>query len=84
MQTLANNADARADFTAKVRDHAKGRTLPADFQPKKVIFGILLKDGEQLSCDTLFPFSQVTHACTHCPRAAGAPPGRRRGDRHQR
>jgi uncharacterized protein (TIGR04141 family) len=64
MQTLANNADARADFIAKVRDHPKGRTLPAGFQPKKVIFGILLKDGEQLGTDTLFPFSQVTLAHT--------------------
>jgi uncharacterized protein (TIGR04141 family) len=64
MQTLANNADARADFIAKVHDHPRGRTLPADFQPKKVIFGILLKDGEQLSADTLFPFSQVTLAHT--------------------
>ena len=60
MQTLANNANARADFISKVRDHAKGRTLPADFQPKKVVFGILLKNGEHLSADTLFPFSQVT------------------------
>ncbi len=64
MQTLANNADARADFIAKVHDHPKGRILPADFQPKKVIFGILLKDGQQLSADTLFPFSQVTLAHT--------------------
>jgi uncharacterized protein (TIGR04141 family) len=64
MQTLANNAEARADFIAKVCDHAKGRTLPADFQPKKVTLAILLKDGERLSCDTLFPFSQVTLAHT--------------------
>ena len=40
----------------------KGRDLPADFQPKKVIFAILLKNGEKLTPDTLFPFSQVTLA----------------------
>jgi uncharacterized protein (TIGR04141 family) len=62
MQTLANSDDARADFVTKVRKHPKGRTLPADFVPKKIIFGILLKDGEQLNTDTLFPFSQVTLA----------------------
>ena len=47
---------------AKVRAPPKGRDLPADFQPKKVIFAILLKNGEKLTPDTLFPFSQVTLA----------------------
>jgi len=64
MQTLANNSDAGAAFTSKVREHPRGRNLPADFVPKKVIFGILLKDGEPLTADTLFPFSQVTLAHT--------------------
>jgi uncharacterized protein (TIGR04141 family) len=61
-QALAASPDARAIFTAKVRTHHKGRDLPADFQPKKVIFAILLKNGEKLTPDTLFPFSQVTLA----------------------
>ena len=30
--------------------------------PEKVVFGILLKKGAELSVDTLFPFSQVTLA----------------------
>jgi uncharacterized protein (TIGR04141 family) len=64
MQTFANSADARADFVAKVSQHTKGRTLPADFLPKKIIFGILLKGGKQLTADTLFPFSQVALAYT--------------------
>jgi uncharacterized protein (TIGR04141 family) len=63
-QALAHNADARAQFAAKVRDCPKGRHLPEDFQPKKVVFGILLKDGDPLNTDTLFPFSQVTLAHT--------------------
>ena len=63
-QALATSAQARAVFTAKVRAHPKGRDLPADFQPKKVIFAILLKNGQSLTPDTLFPFSQVTLATT--------------------
>jgi uncharacterized protein (TIGR04141 family) len=64
VQTLIHNPDARARFTAKVRNYPKGRNLPPDFQPKKVVFGILLKHGDPLTTDTLFPFSQVTLAHT--------------------
>lgn len=63
-QALATSPDARAIFTAKVRAHPHGRDLPADFQPKKVIFAILLKNGENLTADTMFPFSQITLAST--------------------
>jgi len=63
-QALATSSAARAVFTSKVRAHPKGRNLPSDFQPKKVIFAILLKNGEKLAPDTLFPFSQVTLANT--------------------
>ena len=63
-QALATSSDARALFTAKVRAHPMGSDLPTDFQPKKVIFAILLKNGEKLTPDTLFPFSQVTLAST--------------------
>ncbi|MGO8889938.1 MAG: TIGR04141 family sporadically distributed protein [Streptosporangiaceae bacterium] len=63
-QALATSPDARAIFTAKVRAHPRGRDLLADFQPKKVIFAILLKNGEKLTADTLFSFSQVTLAST--------------------
>jgi uncharacterized protein (TIGR04141 family) len=63
-QALAASPDARAIFTAKVRAHPQGRDLPTDFQPKKVIFAILLKDGENLTAETLCPFSQVTLART--------------------
>ncbi len=36
------------------------RRVSDDFCPKKVVFAILLKKGEDLTADTLFPFSQVT------------------------
>jgi uncharacterized protein (TIGR04141 family) len=38
--------------------------VPLDFIPKKIVFAILLKDGEMLTPETLFPFSQVTLAHT--------------------
>jgi uncharacterized protein (TIGR04141 family) len=37
-----------------------GRALPDGFRPSKVVFAILLKDGADLTAETLFPFSQVT------------------------
>ena len=64
VQTLANNPDARAKFTTKVRSSPHGRNLPTDYEPKKVVFGILLKDGDTLTADALFPFAQVTLAHT--------------------
>ncbi|MGH3319258.1 MAG: TIGR04141 family sporadically distributed protein [Streptosporangiaceae bacterium] len=63
-QTLINSSDARARFVDRVRDEGKGRVVPPDFVPKKVVFAILLKGGEQLTPDTLFPFSQATLAQT--------------------
>jgi len=53
-----------AEFTAKVRDHPRGRILAVDFTPKKVIFGVMPKGGVPLTADTLFPFAQVTLAHT--------------------
>jgi uncharacterized protein (TIGR04141 family) len=61
-QSLLASADVRERFAAKVAAVGKGRTVPADFTPKKVVFAILLKGGEPLTPETLFPFSQVTLA----------------------
>jgi uncharacterized protein (TIGR04141 family) len=44
-------------FTAVVSK--LGRALPGDFRPQKVVFAILLEDSEQLTPETLFPFSQA-------------------------
>lgn len=63
-QSLLMSADVRAAFAAKVRAAGRGRTVPEDFTPKKIVFGILLRDGHELTPDTLFPFSQVTLAHT--------------------
>jgi uncharacterized protein (TIGR04141 family) len=65
VQTLTNSSDARARLAAKVDEcSSRGRHLPLNFKPKKVAFGILLKYGDPLTTDTLFPFSQVTLAHT--------------------
>jgi uncharacterized protein (TIGR04141 family) len=56
--------EARTRFAAAVREYGKGRIIREDFVPKKIVFAILLKDGQRLTPDTLFPFSQVTLAST--------------------
>jgi uncharacterized protein (TIGR04141 family) len=58
-QALFQQAEVRKSFADLVRRHGRGRTVPEDFTPKKIVFGILLKDGEDLTVDTLFPFAQV-------------------------
>lgn len=63
-QALISSPEARARFVERVQGERNGRALPPDFIPKKVVFAILLKTGEQLTPDTLFPFSQVTLAHT--------------------
>jgi uncharacterized protein (TIGR04141 family) len=38
--------------------------LPADFTPKRVVLGILLKNRENLTPDSVFGFSRITIAQT--------------------
>ena len=58
-QALFQQAEVRKGFADLVRKHGRGRTVPEDFTPSKIVFGTLLKDGEDLTVDTLFPFAQV-------------------------
>ncbi|AZM54564.1 hypothetical protein DMA15_20005 [Streptomyces sp. WAC 01529] len=60
VQTLRNSPEGRERFAEKVVAARNGRGLPEGFRPLKVVFAILLKDGTDLTADTLFPFSQVT------------------------
>ncbi|MFG2963188.1 TIGR04141 family sporadically distributed protein [Streptomyces sp. NPDC048288] len=60
VQTLRNSPEGRERFARKVAAARNGRGLPEGFRPSKVVFAILLKDGTDLTSDTLFPFSQVT------------------------
>ncbi|MEU1942420.1 TIGR04141 family sporadically distributed protein [Streptomyces sp. NPDC020125] len=60
VQTLLHSPDAGDGFARKVAAARPGRPLPEGFRPVRVVFAILLKDGTDLTADTLFPFSQVT------------------------
>ncbi|MFJ1582562.1 TIGR04141 family sporadically distributed protein [Streptomyces sp. NPDC088197] len=60
VQTWRNSPEGRERFAEKVAAARKGRGLPEGFRLSKVVFAILLKDGVELTADTLFPFSQVT------------------------
>ncbi len=60
VQTLRNSPEARERFAEKVAAVRKGRGLPENYRHTKVVFAILLKDGTELTANTLFPFSQVT------------------------
>ena len=61
VSTLLTSPTARQRFAAIVEEVSDGeRRVSGDFCPKKVVFAILLKKGEALTADTLFPFSQVT------------------------
>jgi uncharacterized protein (TIGR04141 family) len=59
IQGLEGSPQARTRFRELVQQHGRGRELPSDFKPSKIVFGILLKAGEEITPRTLFPFSQV-------------------------
>jgi uncharacterized protein (TIGR04141 family) len=56
------SAEVRREFAAKVAALGRGRTMAEDFTPKKVVYAVLLREGQELIPATLFPFSQVTLA----------------------
>lgn len=60
VQTMLHSPQAADAFARKVAAARRGRGLPMGFRPSKVVFAILLKNGTDLTADTLFPFSQVT------------------------
>jgi uncharacterized protein (TIGR04141 family) len=60
VQTLLHSPEAMDGFARKVAAARPGRGLAEGFRPSKVTFAILLKNGTDLTADTLFPFSQVT------------------------
>ncbi|WP_246234793.1 TIGR04141 family sporadically distributed protein [Streptomyces boluensis] len=65
VELLQQNPSVRAQFARQVHIQSDGRrTLPEDFTPRRAVFAILLKAGEKLTPDTLFPFSLITLAQT--------------------
>jgi uncharacterized protein (TIGR04141 family) len=60
VETLLHDADARHSFNQLVTDASGGtRHVSSGARPEKVIFGIHLKNGRELTPDTLFPFAQI-------------------------
>jgi uncharacterized protein (TIGR04141 family) len=60
VQTLLFDATARERFNTLVAETSCGtRSVPPSARPHKVIFGIHLKTGRQLTPETLFPFAQI-------------------------
>jgi uncharacterized protein (TIGR04141 family) len=59
---IAGPAVVREQFIQSVASVTRGRRLPGDFKPTKVVYAILLESGKALSPSTLFPFSQATLA----------------------
>jgi uncharacterized protein (TIGR04141 family) len=68
-ETLMASAAARQQFGSAVAALPRGRVLPEDFRPRKVVYAILLENGKELGADTLFPFSQASLA--HAARTLG-------------
>ncbi|GAB2600762.1 hypothetical protein GCM10027168_37380 [Streptomyces capparidis] len=60
VQALLHSPEAMDGFARKVAAARPGRVLPEGFRPSRVVFAILLKNGTDLTVDTLFPFSQIT------------------------
>lgn len=63
-------AHVRERFLQSVENRRHGRVLDPSFRPRKLIYAILLENGQTLSPDTLFPFSQV--ALAHTANILGA------------
>ena len=59
---MTTRPSVRERFVETVRGLPRGRVLPADFRPRRVVYAILLENGKELTPDTLFPFSQATLA----------------------
>lgn len=68
-QSLVTSPMVRERFVETVKGLPRGRVLPTDFKPTKVVYAILLENGKDLTPETLFPFSQATLA--HAARILG-------------
>lgn len=65
VELLQESAEVRAQFALRVFEASEGnRTLPENFTPKHLAFAILLKNGTELTPESLFPFSLITLAQT--------------------
>ncbi|MFW6639111.1 DUF6119 family protein [Nocardiopsis algeriensis] len=59
-ETLHYDTEARTKFTAKLDEIAPDHPADRDFAEPTVVLGILLKEGEPVTADSLFSFAQIS------------------------
>ncbi|MEV7385919.1 TIGR04141 family sporadically distributed protein [Streptomyces sp. NPDC091215] len=65
VELLQESAQVRTEFTQKVARLSGGEILlPDHFTPKRIVLGVLLKNRENLTAESVFGFSQITIAQT--------------------
>jgi uncharacterized protein (TIGR04141 family) len=60
VETLRSDEEVRSRFLAQVARHTPGHRMLEDFGTLRVVFGILLKDGQDITVNSLFAFAQVS------------------------
>lgn len=60
VETLRSDEAIRRDFLRQVADRTPDHRLLSDFGTLKVVLAILLKDGKEITIDSLFAFAQVS------------------------
>lgn len=60
VETLRSDGEIRRKFLQQVAIKSPAHRLLSDFGSLKVVFAILLKDGEDVNIDSLFAFAQVS------------------------
>ncbi|MGX1762424.1 DUF6119 family protein [Streptomyces lydicus] len=60
VETLRSDLEVRRKFLAQVAAHTPGHRLLDDFGTVRVVFAILLKEGQDITVDSLFAFAQVS------------------------
>ncbi|NQE90275.1 DUF6119 family protein [Nocardia terpenica] len=57
---LRNDRDVAKKFRDRIARHNPDHPMVRDIGTLKVVFAILLNDGEEITTDSLFPFSQIS------------------------
>ncbi|MBF9072243.1 DUF6119 family protein [Streptacidiphilus fuscans] len=60
VETLRSDSKLRTKFLRQVAAHTPDHRMLQDFGSLRVVFGILLKEGEEITVDSLFAFAQVS------------------------
>ncbi len=57
---LRTDNEVAKKFRDRIARHNPGHPMTRDIGTLKVVFAILLNDGEEITTDSLFPFSQIS------------------------